>query len=376
MDLRSIFVANGIGIFILLILLYASHARILRDHLEDRVYSFLIFGVMAGCFCEAFSYAIDGKVFPCSRILNYAANTYLYSCNLMLPLCVLIYSDLRLYENPSRIWKRYKPQIILGAVMISLNIINFFTPIIYYISSENIYSRRPLSYSFYAVIMYFLISTIFLIRSYEKQNGTRPFLNIYIFMFPILIGAGLQFMFYGLSLAWVSSAIGLVGLFMMMQNELAYMDPLVGTYNRQYMNYILDTWIHRGEPFAGVMVDIDRFKQVNDNYGHAEGDHILKILADILKASRREQEWVFRFAGDEFIILKLTHSEDELKAYMAEVNRRVDEYNRHDLPYRLALSYGISSFKSGELDSFMRDMDTKMYAMKEGHHAHEQEFSH
>ena len=59
MDLRSIFVTNGVGIVILLMLCYVSRTKILRRRTEDRLYSFMIFGVMLGSFMEAMSYALD-----------------------------------------------------------------------------------------------------------------------------------------------------------------------------------------------------------------------------------------------------------------------------------------------------------------------------
>ena len=60
----------------------------------------------------------------------------------------------------------------------------------------------------------------------------------------------------------------------------------------------------RGKTFAGVMLDVDRFKSINDRFGHSEGDKALKVTAGILKRSRLDREWVFRFAGDEFVVLK------------------------------------------------------------------------
>ena len=192
-------------------------------------------------------------------------------------------------------------------------------------------------------------------------------------MLPILIGAALQFLFYGLSLAWVSAAVGLVGLYMMQQNELAYIDPLVDTYNRQYLNHILSSWANHEKTFAGVMLDVDRFKHINDSFGHSEGDRVLKDVTGILKQSRRENERVFRFAGNEFIVLKLTAREDGLEEYMDQVARKVEEYNRGDRPYQLSLFYGMSFFRTGELDHFMKEMDGRMYEMKAMHHAAEQE---
>lgn len=80
-------------------------------------YSIMIFGVLFGCVMEAFSYFLDGKIFPGPVFLNHVANTYLFSVNLILPFCVLIYVDLGLYGDPKRICKHYKPQIIIGAIM-------------------------------------------------------------------------------------------------------------------------------------------------------------------------------------------------------------------------------------------------------------------
>ena len=189
-----------------------------------------------------------------------------------------------------------------------------------------------------------------------------------MFLIPILIGAGTQFAFYGLSLAWLSSAIGIVGLYMMQQNEMAFTDPLVDTYNRLYMDHILSAWMVRNRSFVGAMLDIDRFKEINDRYGHSEGDNALKTVTDILKRSRAAHEWVFRFAGDEFIVLKMTKSPDGLSDYLAEVDRRVEARNRDRNLYPLSLSYGVSFFDSVDIDSFMKEMDNRMYEMKAKHH--------
>ena len=368
MGLRSIFVANGIGIFLLGMLLYASRARILRHRTEDKIYTYMVIGVMAGCFMEAASYALDGRVFPGSRILNYIANTYLFSVNILLPFCVMVYVDLDLYDNTDRILKCYRPQIIIGCIMLSMTVLTLFVPISYYISEQNVYERRPFGYVYYFVILYFCLTSYFTTKRYEKENGARTFFNVNVFLIPILIGAALQFMFYGLSLAWISSAIGLVGLFMMQQNEMAYIDALVDTYNRQYLNHILSAWISRGHSISGIMLDIDHFKYINDQFGHSEGDNALRMVTAILKSSRKNNELVFRFAGDEFIILKRTAAAEELESYMERVNAQLGAYNSGIHPYQINMSYGIGTIENGDIDAFMKQMDAKMYEMKESHH--------
>ncbi len=368
MDLRSIIISNCVGVFILLMLLYTSRTKIIRRRTEDRVYTFMILGVMLGCVMEMLSYAIDGRAFPGGRVLNYAANTYLYSVNLLLPFSVLVYVDLGLYGNVSRIWKKYRVQIVVGIVMLAANIVNYFVPVTYYISPENVYERRPLSYFYYLVILYYCVSAIILTRRYEKQNGAKTFFNIHMFLLPILVGAGLQFMVYGLSIAWLSAAVGLAGLFMMQQNEMAYVDYLTDTYNRQYLNHILSAWTSRGNSFAGVMLDVDGFKSINDTLGHSAGDKALRSVADILKKARKNQEWVFRYAGDEFIILKMTDDPDSLQPYMESVERKLEAFTHEGHPFHLGISYGMSYCTSGSVDAFMKEMDDKMYEMKALHH--------
>lgn len=265
-------------------------------------------------------------------------------------------------------WKHYKPQIAVGAVMLAVTLANLFVPICFTITEDNVYERLPLGNVYYLVILYYCATSLVLTKRYERENGARAFFNVDMFLVPILIGAGLQFMFYGLSLAWLSAAIGLVGMFMMQQNEMAYVDSLVDTYNRQFMNHILSAWISRGIRFSGVMLDVDRFKDINDRFGHSEGDEALKTVADILKKARRNREWVFRFAGDEFIVLVRTDDPGALEAYMGEVNRALEERNRGASDYAIRLSYGIGSIGDGDIDTFMKAMDGKMYEMKAGHH--------
>jgi len=368
MNLRSILITNAVSIAILIILRFVARIKFVRDRIEDKVFAITVYGVMIGSLMEALSYLLDGHLFPFARVLNYALNTYLFSANMLLPFFLLVYVDLSLYGKTDRIWKRYKPQIIIGAIMILANVVNYFVPISYVITANNVYERRFFSYFYYAVIIYYFISIFFLLRKFKKENGARTFISFLIFLVPVIIGTGLQFLVYGLSLAWLSSAIGLIGLFMMQQNELAYIDPLVGIYNRQYLDNVLAAWIGRNRTFAGIMLDIDKFKAINDQFGHSEGDNALITLSNILRQSAKDGEWLFRFAGDEFIVLKFANSENDLNGFMEEVHQRIDAFNGEGHAYAFSLSYGVAFFNGGDADAFLKEMDDKMYQMKATHH--------
>ena len=88
---------------------------------------------------------------------------------------------------------------------------------------------------------------------------------------------------------------------------LSITDSLAGTYNRRYLNDQLVREVERarryGRPLAAVMADLDHFKRINDERGHASGDEVLKLFADLSKSVIRPSDWVARYGGEEFVIV-------------------------------------------------------------------------
>ncbi|MGH8150685.1 MAG: diguanylate cyclase [Steroidobacteraceae bacterium] len=89
---------------------------------------------------------------------------------------------------------------------------------------------------------------------------------------------------------------------------LSITDPLVGTYNRRYLNDQLTHEVERarryGHPLAAVMADLDFFKKINDAHGHQVGDDVLRGFVDLAKLSiRQSSDWVARYGGEEFVVV-------------------------------------------------------------------------
>lgn len=83
----------------------------------------------------------------------------------------------------------------------------------------------------------------------------------------------------------------------------AFIDPLTGLYNRRYADTYFQTLSTSQSPYCVAMLDIDDFKLVNDTYGHACGDSVLVFLADFLLANLRKSDAVFRWGGEEYLIV-------------------------------------------------------------------------
>jgi diguanylate cyclase (GGDEF)-like protein len=191
-----------------------------------------------------------------------------------------------------------------------------------------------------------------------------------MFVAPLLVGTTSQLIFYGVSLAWISAAVGLVSIHMGLQNELAYIDPLTKLYNRNYLDHILKDASRKGEVIGGVMIDIDFFKGINDMYGHSVGDKALMNTADIIRASIPAKCIAVRFAGDEFIIISRTDNEFELINIERSIRKQLNKFNDSGISdYQLSFSMGRSVFeKNTSPDNFMNEMDDRMYSEKRRKH--------
>ncbi|NLL63075.1 MAG: GGDEF domain-containing protein [Ruminococcaceae bacterium] len=150
-------------------------------------------------------------------------------------------------------------------------------------------------------------------------------------------------------------------------------DPLTAVYNRRYMYSFLDTQIKKSRtenmPLSVAIFDIDKFKDLNDTYGHLLGDVVLKALASILKNSCREGEIVARYGGEEFILI-LPGIELDAAADRAEKLRLCIEqsYLSPELPKDkpVTVSAGVSTFQAGyDIEDMIAIADTRLYKAKE-----------
>jgi diguanylate cyclase (GGDEF)-like protein len=155
--------------------------------------------------------------------------------------------------------------------------------------------------------------------------------------------------------------------------RLATHDPLTDLPNRREMETVLQQELTRaaryGQPLALIFADCDDFKQVNDRYGHDCGDALLKHVAQRMRQILRTTDQLFRFAGDEFIIIlpHLCLGEAELAAtrLRAAVSAHPLEYQGNSVP--VAISCGVAS--TADIDnldpnSFLKVADRRLYEAK------------
>ena len=152
----------------------------------------------------------------------------------------------------------------------------------------------------------------------------------------------------------------------------AAMDDMTDTYNRRMGLKILENHFilsrrHRNS-LSVCFLDIDGLKSVNDSFGHAEGDKLIRDISEMLRSSIRESDIVSRMGGDEFLIIFPECGLDGARKVMRRFTEKMRTYNEvSQKVYVASVSFGISDSSccyEGTVEDLLVEADNKMYAMK------------
>lgn len=158
--------------------------------------------------------------------------------------------------------------------------------------------------------------------------------------------------------------------------EMAVTDGLTGLHNRRYLDSHLDTLVKRaqsrGRPLSVMITDLDRFKAVNDTYGHDGGDDVLRDFADRLRKNVRGIDLACRFGGEEFVVV-MPDTDGETAALIAErVREGIEEaafaIGADQVPVTLTVSIGLAALGGAgdSADKLMKRADMALYEAKDG----------
>ena len=156
--------------------------------------------------------------------------------------------------------------------------------------------------------------------------------------------------------------------------KLAITDPLTGLYNRRYIfnltnqEFQLSKLNH--QKFATILIDIDNFKRINDQYGHSAGDEVLIQLAECMRDALRKQDTLARYGGEEFVVLLPQTSATEAKLVAERLRKMIAEltivYKEQEINTKV--SVGIAQFNSLDIlntENIFNRADLTMYAAKQ-----------
>ena len=153
---------------------------------------------------------------------------------------------------------------------------------------------------------------------------------------------------------------------------MAIRDSLTGMHNRHYFNEIINREFERAKRYryfiSMMIIDVDKFKTINDNYGHAQGDLVLKGIAECLGKNMRSSDIVIRYGGDEFLAVLPKANGRDLRKVMEKVKKRVKEWSENsDFGFPVSISvggYAVNPDRNKSVDGVLKEADKRLYKDK------------
>lgn len=367
MNLYSVFIA--VLIFIINQKQGVRNSKLSK--LFGRMTLFLIFLLIIDSFGR-FTRDTSTKIF-----LNNIGNFFIFLTDPIIGFFIANYID-ELTSN-NLIKKKNKIALYMSYAIIVLNIVavsvsELFKLGWFYTYVNNEYIRGP----FFTIRAMLILSIAFLIELHVLLNKNA--LNIqYLKSFLILPIAPpffgiLQIFIDNFALEYCGMVLTLLTFFVCLQNKDVNNDFLTNTMNRRCFDKLLNEKIEYFEKtkknFSVLMVDVDKFKNINDNFGHEMGDKALVEVSNILKKSFKKSDNICRYGGDEFCIISELDNKKEIEKVMEKIQVEIKKFNKTSDSYKLGLSMGYSIYKErSDVISFLKKADDNMYAQKEQHHA-------
>lgn len=366
----SVLTANIISILLIGTLYLANRQKVEYDR-DMRLLQQMMVTIGIANISDCCVYYLAGSSNIVIKVLVFLSGSGLFLGNVMIGYLwakfIMVHMNIPFSDIRRNIYRT------IGLISIVLLVINIFYPLVFSVSDGR-YQRGFAYIIFLIFAAFYILDSLYLYIKRVKKNGSLKLFPVHIFLIPVILGVVIQAFFVEIAITWTSIAISVAGIMTALKNEIIFTDCLTGLYNREYLEFLhkracnkKDCWV------SGIMIDLNGFKQINDNYGHAEGDLALCIVADLLLKSFSEYGVVTRYAGDEFVIM-LNTTDDQLiqKIIKSAKKNFVTENEKNDKLYQLSASmgYAITNLSNETIDDFMNRIDEQMYQDKMKYYEH------
>ena len=350
---RYFFILTTIDLFVLGFMCLLTRLSESLNKKQKR--GFLLAFALIACISvlEVITIVVDGAP-PGYRWLNILSNYLGFGLTPAVPLCLVYVLD-----KKSIIRRVFKAAVCCEGVYLLFLAATLPYGLVFSVSRENLYARGAYFYiyvaMYYAAMLYLMVATVRTAAAFQNRSRTL------IYPLTLFLGAEtmIQLALPALHVTWLCVTLLSVLYFIYCNEMWNQLDALTGLLNQ---NSYLNRTVEMGRS-GGVLVvfDVDDFKQINDRYGHLQGDLCLAEIAACLKKAYARCGYCYRIGGDEFCVLLKDRAQE---APCAEEFLRRLEQRREALPFLPRVSFGSAAFSGEDVVTVKDRADREMYRHK------------
>ncbi|MBN2504240.1 MAG: GGDEF domain-containing protein [Bacilli bacterium] len=320
---------------------------------------------IAALIVEPISWIFDGSTAYGMKFVNYTSNLLLI---VVAPVLIGLwgsYLDYHIYGDKKRLRKLHFYQVPTYLTLVLL-VVNAFYPLVFHVTDVNRYIvgdffwiRYIFIYSVYVYLMYLLF------KSRKHLNSYTIFGIAAFFLLP-LIGSIMQLIYVEFFFTWTMLAFCVVVVYIFLETTSGNTDYLTALYSRNALENYVKSLYERDRDFCAMMIDLDRFKEVNDKFGHRSGDEVLIAFGKVLEKMTPKGSFVSRYGGDEFFIVFASSQGELINKYALDIREEMKKDTVISAYPFVSFSYGfVKAHKSVSFDEFFNIADRNMYDDKE-----------
>jgi len=337
-------------------------------------FQFMMLSVAVNLVVEYLFYMLNGKPGPVAGAALKASLTVLFPLE---PVPVALWVGY-LYGVANRNARPTRAQVVMIALPAAVNLAATVLSVcggdfLFRVVEGNRYVRGPLYYLTPAMCYVYLIYYLRYAHRMRKAMLRREHVWIFLAMMPMAVAGVAQVLFEGIYVTWLAAAFSVLILYCGIVVNQANSDYLTGLANRRRFDNQLKAALESdAAKTALILIDIDNFKSINDQYGHVMGDRALEAVGGALRHSARKRDLVARIGGDEFAILAEVKDILDAERIAARVRESLTALNQRFLfPFVIEASVGFGSCDEREgltTDAFLDMIDNRMYDDKRVNH--------
>ncbi|MFV0412338.1 MAG: GGDEF domain-containing protein [Oscillospiraceae bacterium] len=354
--------------FFVLVILTVDYQRVQEtDPVQKRLFTKIVAFSIAGMAAELIWRTLPANSGGWLQLALYAALLLFYWLQISAISITFVLLDYIVYRNEERTKKMdiFNSVFMLLCILVLLGNLSWS----YYSNPQpgGAYVQGAACAIHIAVAFFPVICILVDLLLALTYSSGRMLSHLFVFVLPISISIVVD-LFCQSSLAWASLVMEILYVYLFILRQDADKDPLTKLKNRRSLDsYLKEIGKEdRKDFYSFIMLDLNQFKEVNDKYGHFEGDKALRNFAEVINSSVRHIDFAARFGGDEFcIIAKGLSNPDRL---VERMQSNLNQYNRSSqAKYDIAFSYGSDLYRPGDPRTsreFLNHVDNLLYENK------------